>query len=95
MLQVFGGQIGIGIMIDIPPSVMDSWPTPNYTNPETRGAALPISVLVLYFLTVLVLTVRLYGKIEISHSFREDDSLIVVAMVSFSSIERSTHLTQT
>lgn len=81
-------------MIDIPPSVIASWPTPNYTHPETRGAALPISVLVLYFLTAVALTVRLYGKIKISHIFRADDSLIVVAMVSFSSIERPTHLTQ-
>jgi hypothetical protein len=44
----------------LPPSdVLESWPTPNYQNPETRGDALLIVNSVLIGLTVITVALRL------------------------------------
>lgn len=50
-------------MIEIPPSVVISWPTPDYEHPETKGPALVIIVLVFYTLApTLRIGVREYLK---------------------------------
>jgi hypothetical protein len=67
-------------MIAIPPSVVESWPAPA-ANPETRGPALPIIVLTFYTLASIVLCLRFYAKIRISHSVCAEDALVGLAMV--------------
>ncbi|KAL2851397.1 hypothetical protein BJX68DRAFT_72168 [Aspergillus pseudodeflectus] len=67
-------------MIAIPPSVVDNWPAPA-ANPETRGPALPIIVLTFYTLASIVLCLRFYAKIRISHSVCAEDALVGLAML--------------
>ncbi|KAF1816740.1 hypothetical protein P152DRAFT_135994 [Eremomyces bilateralis CBS 781.70] len=64
-----------------PISVAKSWPQPNYINPETRGWGLVILVVVLYFVTFLIFTARLWARLKIAKNAGLDDALISVAMV--------------
>ena len=73
-------------MIEIPPNIVAGWPAPNYTNPETKGPALPTIVILFYVLAVFALSVRLYDKFKISQQFFAEDYLIMLTMVSRISI---------
>jgi hypothetical protein len=66
----------------IPLSVLETWPTPNYTNPETRGSTLVIVNAVFIALTIFVVFARLYTRCFINRWFGVDDIFIVLALVS-------------
>lgn len=66
----------------IPTRVLLSWPTPNYTNPETRGNVLLIVNTVFIALTFCVVLARLYTRLFINRWFGTDDLFIVLALVS-------------
>jgi hypothetical protein len=70
-------------MIEIPPSIVANWPSPDPTHPETKGPALPIVVLLLYFTTAFILGVRLWGKTKTSNGLCIEDRLVGIAMVGF------------
>lgn len=68
--------------MQLPPlSVLQSLPAPNYVNPETHPPAASIVNLVLYPLCVVVMVLRAYSRIKVSHSFGADDALAISAMV--------------
>src|ERR1700761_7762705 len=63
-----------------PPSVIDSWPTPNYVNPPTRGPALEYICIVFGVLAVVIVCVRIYSRLSITRALGWDDFLIVVGL---------------
>ena len=73
--------IGIANMRLPPLSVMETWPTPNYVDPVTRGSALLIFNATFLPLVVFILAIRTYTRIHISKSFGWDDFLIILAAI--------------
>jgi hypothetical protein len=63
-----------------PPEVIDSWPKPNYVDPETRGPALVIVSIILASMGLLMVTARLYARYFITKAPGWDDALIVVGL---------------
>ena len=68
---------------------MASWPTPNYINPETRGPALIIVVILALSIGVICLGLRLYIRTRILRNLDWDDWLMVAGAVYI----RTTNLT--
>lgn len=68
-------------MIIPPPSVIASWPKPNYANPESQGPAGVGVGGTLIVLVTIVLLLRLYTRRWISNGFGLDDILIACAYV--------------
>ena len=64
-----------------PPSVVASWPKPNYVDPETRGLALVIVNSVSIILVLIVVGLRCWTRLKITGSFGADDVCIVLATV--------------
>jgi hypothetical protein len=60
---------------------LESWPTPNYAHPETRGPGVIYINSFLYPLVVAVVGIRTYTRLFISRSFGLDDTFILLAMV--------------
>lgn len=60
---------------------VETWPTPNYINPETRGNSVIIIHSILYTLVIGVVGLRIFTRTWISRSFGADDTLILIAMV--------------
>jgi hypothetical protein len=79
-------------MIEIPPSIVANWPAPDLAHPETKGPALPIVVLLLYFTAAFILGIRLLGKQKPSRGLCTEDGLIGIAMVGFTSETLETRL---
>jgi hypothetical protein len=75
---------------NIPPqSVLDTWPAPNFVDPEIRSHAMFHGVTIL--LTVLmfvVVSVRAYTRVVILGMIGWDDFFILLAAVSRLSAER-------
>ncbi|CZR65357.1 related to L-fucose permease [Phialocephala subalpina] len=61
-------------------AVLESWPTPNYTDPATRGPENIIITLIFYPLVCLIVGIRIYTRLRISKSFGPDDWLILAAL---------------
>lgn len=64
-----------------PPSVIASWPKPNYTDPLTRGNALFIVNVVFQTFATIAVVGRMYSR-YMKKWFGLDDALISVAYVS-------------
>lgn len=64
-----------------PPSVLSTFPAPNFVNPDTAGPAAFIIVSVLLFLVIVLLGIRIYTRLWISRGFGLDDILIMLAFV--------------
>jgi Ca2+/Na+ antiporter len=64
---------------------LESWPTPNYTDPETRGPGVIYINSILYPLVLAVVGIRTYTRVFISRSFGLDDTFILLAMVPLAS----------
>lgn len=66
----------------LPLSILETWPIPNYVNPDTRGNALIIlNSIFLAFMTV-ILGLRLYTRLVVKRWFGWDDVFIISAYVS-------------
>ena len=66
----------------IPPTeVLLTFPTPNYTNPETRGPALVIVNGVFIVLTVIAVALRVYTRVVITRLIGWDDIFCVLGLV--------------
>lgn len=65
-----------------PVEVLLQWPTPNYTNPVTRGDALLIVNSILITLVIITVGLRLYTRLVIKRWFGLDDVFILLALVS-------------
>lgn len=63
-----------------PPSVVSSWPAPNYVNPVTQGPALKIINIVSIVLGTCVVAARLYARFVLTKARGADDALIVVGL---------------
>jgi hypothetical protein len=68
-------------MRDPPLSVIETWPKPNYVNPETRGKALLVVNAIMLTITVLVVAGRMWARFRISKSPGIDDVFVGFAMV--------------
>jgi hypothetical protein len=64
-----------------PLSVIESWPAPNYINPETRGNANVILNIVLYSLLLFFIGLRIFTRTYLRSSFGADDVFILLALV--------------
>ncbi|KAF2018532.1 hypothetical protein BU24DRAFT_458295 [Aaosphaeria arxii CBS 175.79] len=64
-----------------PPEVRAQWPTPNYTNPATRGPGIMIVELTLLPLAVICVMLRLWIRIAWLHRSWWDDWLMVIAVI--------------
>ncbi|KAE9969593.1 hypothetical protein BLS_005312 [Venturia inaequalis] len=63
----------------LPLSILETWPIPNYVNPDTRGNALIIlNSIFLAFMTV-ILGLRLYTRLVVKRWFGWDDVFIISA----------------
>jgi len=60
----------------------ETWPTPNYVDPETRGNSVIVINCILYSLVVGVVGLRIFTRTCISRSYGADDTFILIAMVS-------------
>ncbi|KAB8078404.1 hypothetical protein BDV29DRAFT_166318 [Aspergillus leporis] len=63
-----------------PANVLATWPTPNYTDPVTRGNSVLVVTIVLLSLAFAVTCLRLYTRFKITCSPGIDDLLIVIAL---------------
>jgi len=63
-----------------PPSVYSTWKL-NYVDPETRGWALPASLIALYFVALFAVVFRLLGRLVYMHNAGIDDLFICIALV--------------
>ncbi|KAI4200221.1 MAG: hypothetical protein LQ350_004079 [Teloschistes chrysophthalmus] len=61
--------------------IIQSWPKPNFINPETRGPALTVVNIVFIILVVLVVALRFYTRLRITRSFGLDDWVIGASLV--------------
>jgi hypothetical protein len=64
--------------------VIESWPAPNYVDPETRGQSLLVVNITLLGLCLVALAARLWARLVILRSPGLDDLLITIAIVSSS-----------
>jgi hypothetical protein len=67
-----------------PLEVIESWPAPNYVDPETRGQSLLVVNITLLCLCLIALASRLWARLVILRSPGLDDLLITIAIVSSS-----------
>ncbi|MCJ1232522.1 hypothetical protein MMC14_000475 [Varicellaria rhodocarpa] len=64
-----------------PQSVIDTWPTPNYINPVTRGYGLLALTVILFIVTPSIVGARLWARIIILRKPGLDDVLICFALI--------------
>jgi hypothetical protein len=68
--------------MQLPPTeVLLTWPTPNYTNPATRGNAVLIVTIICLILSTLVTILRIYTRLRITCTAGLDDVLIIFGLV--------------
>jgi hypothetical protein len=66
-----------------PPAILASWPVGNYENPsETHGAGMLIMTSVFLPISLIVVFLRIYTRLRISHSFGADDVCIILATIA-------------
>lgn len=67
----------------LPPlNVLETWPTPNYIDPITRGPGLLIVNVVFSALALTIVALRLYTRTWITRSVGVDDVFVLIALVS-------------
>jgi hypothetical protein len=64
-----------------PPEVLLAWPRPNYVNPEDRGWASSIALLVVLGITFFVYIARVWARLGIGKNAGLDDILMSLAMI--------------
>jgi hypothetical protein len=64
-----------------PPSVIATWPAPNYVNPESKGNQLLVVSSVFAILAIAVVLARLWVRVKIQRNAGIDDLFIFLALV--------------
>jgi hypothetical protein len=64
-----------------PPEVVLSWPAPNFVDPEERGWAAPVILIVALSITFPVYAARIWARLAIAKNGGLDDILISIAML--------------
>lgn len=64
-----------------PLSVIATWPTPNYVNPQRRDWGVVIMCAILWGAAMVILMMRLWARLVLQHNAGLDDLFIVLAMV--------------
>ncbi|ORY16421.1 hypothetical protein BCR34DRAFT_106096 [Clohesyomyces aquaticus] len=64
-----------------PPSVLVGWPAPNYQNPEDRGWAGSIVMILVLAITCATFLARIWARMSVSKNPGLDDLLMSIAMV--------------
>lgn len=64
-----------------PPAIAESWPTPNYIDPPTRGHGVLIVNVVCLTWAFLIVSLRLYTRVWITYSAGVDDVLIIIGLI--------------
>jgi hypothetical protein len=67
--------------IDIPISILLSFPKPNYIDPETRGWTGSVIMIIAITVTIAVFTARIWARTIVSRNFGLDDFLMSITMV--------------
>jgi hypothetical protein len=75
-----------------PPETILSWPVANHVNPEERGWAGPVVLLVLMGITFFVYVARMWARLVLSKNPGLDDILISLAMLPLFGLTISTVL---
>lgn len=68
-------------MLNIPAEAIDSWPEPNYEDPEFQGPRLAVIGIILLTITITVVALRLWVRLSIKKSAGWDDWITIAAMV--------------
>ena len=63
-----------------PVSIIASWPTPNYVDPQVRHGLLPACI-VLAVVSLIAVSLRFYARAVILKKVGADDWMILAAMV--------------
>lgn len=64
----------------LPPlEVLQSWPKPNFVNPQTRGNELIILTVILFPIAIGMVGLRTFTRLRISKSFGADDIVLLVS----------------
>ncbi|CAL5871824.1 uncharacterized protein PFLUO_LOCUS6077 [Penicillium psychrofluorescens] len=63
-----------------PMAVMETWPTPNYIDPPTRGHGVLVVNVVCISLAFLVVLLRIFTRLRITCSAGVDDVLVVIGL---------------
>lgn len=66
--------------------VIESWPNPNFVDPLTRGSALTVVNIVFIILVFVVVGLRYYTRLKITHSFGQDDIVIGLSLVGWTAL---------
>lgn len=69
-------------MLDIPLSVIFSWPAPNYVNPPTKGGGVDALAGTLGVFMLITVGLRYYVRLRVKRWFGFDDAFIGMALVS-------------
>ncbi|OCK80245.1 hypothetical protein K432DRAFT_298128 [Lepidopterella palustris CBS 459.81] len=64
-----------------PLSVIETWPIPNYVNPETRDWTVPVLLIVLFVVTFFVFCARMWARLVVGRNAGLDDALVAAAMI--------------
>ncbi|KGO64115.1 hypothetical protein PEX1_020670 [Penicillium expansum] len=64
-----------------PPAIAESWPTPNYIDPPTRGHGVLIVNVVCLTWAFLIVSLRLYTRVWVTCSAGIDDVFIVIGLI--------------
>ena len=86
-----GANVAIGSSILPPPSVLSTWPAPNYIDPITRSDRGPIICTIIAGIVVICVALRLWTRAFVLRSFGLDDWLIAWAVVGYSGLEDVNH----
>lgn len=65
-----------------PPSVLASWPAPNYHDPVLRDTGRIVAFCILTVLVIVIVALRCYSRSRLTKSFGIDDALIGAALAS-------------
>ncbi|KIW47200.1 uncharacterized protein PV06_02794 [Exophiala oligosperma] len=63
-----------------PPSVIATWPKPNYVDPATRGPALEYICIIFSVIGLVIVAARVYSRLFITKAPGLDDLLVVLAL---------------
>lgn len=64
-----------------PPSVIESWPTPNYVHPQVTDHTLTIMVIVVGAISIIIVSLRMLARFILQRNAGWDDYVMLAALV--------------